>query len=381
MKVMFLIPHVSGGGGERVLADLLHGLDDETVLVVFEKKFSYPLKGRLVSLDLPIDRGSMLGRFTGFLRRVYRFRRLVAEERPGVVISFMGEANLINALVSPKPVLTVHNHVSALTKMRGRLEAFAVGVLNKALYKRATVVAVSQSVAADLIENFGVPADRIVVIPNAVDEPEIAKMSAEPVIGPWRPDVPVVITTGRLAPEKGQSCLIRAFAEVRKTMPCQLAILGAGELEDQLKRLASKLGVAKDVYFLGWQANPFKYLAKAAVFVSPSLTEGFGLALLEAMACGVPVIATDCPGGQKEILGSEFGILVPPASANELASAIARVLGDAELRSRLITAGLKRVKDFDRARFLEGYRRLLAPFRGATHLQTNPTSGSKAARG
>src|SRR5439155_6766275 len=98
MKVMFLIPHVSGGGGERVLSDLSHGFGDETVLVVFEKKFSYPFKGRLISLDLPIDRSSVLSRFTGFVRRALRFRRLLSQERPNVVISFMGEANLINAL-------------------------------------------------------------------------------------------------------------------------------------------------------------------------------------------------------------------------------------------------------------------------------------------
>ncbi len=242
MKVMFLIPHVSGGGGERVLSELSCSLGDETVLVVFEEKFSYPFKGRLISLDLPINRRSLLSRFTGFLRRAYRFRRLLARERPNVVISFMGEANLINALVSPRPVLTVHNHLSALSEMRNRFEAFFVDALNKKLYKRATIVAVSQSIKADLIESFGMSADRVAVIPNAVDEREIEDMAAESVVCPWKPDVPVVITAGRLSPEKGQSHLIRAFAEVRKKMPCQLAILGAGDLEGPLKQFDLRAG-------------------------------------------------------------------------------------------------------------------------------------------
>jgi glycosyltransferase involved in cell wall biosynthesis len=366
MKVMFLIPHVSGGGGERVLSELSSSLGDETVLVVFEEKFSYPFKGRLISLKLPINRRSLLSRFTGFVRRAYRFRRLLGEERPNVVISFMGEANVINALVSPRPVLTVHNHLTALSAMRNRLEAFAVDTLNKALYKRATVVAVSQSIKSDLVENFRMSADRVVVIPNAVNSANVQEMSAESVTLPWNPGIPVVITAGRLSREKGQSYLIRAFAEVRKKMPCQLAILGTGDLEDPLKRLTSELGIEKDVYFLGWQSNPFKYIAKATVFVSPSLTEGFGLALLEAMACKVPVIATDCPGGQREIIkAGECGLLVPPASETHLADAIVKMLTDTELRSRYVNAGLKRVEDFDPTRFQECYLSLLAPLRGA----------------
>jgi glycosyltransferase involved in cell wall biosynthesis len=360
MKVMFLIPHLSGGGGERVLSDLSHGLQDETVLVTFENKFSYPFKGRVVSLDLPIDRSSSVRRFTGFLRRALRFRRLLAEEQPNVVISFMGEANLINALVSRHAVLTVHNHISAFSSMRGSLEGFFVRVLNKALYRRATVVAVSQSIKSDLVESFRLPADRVLVITNAVNAGEIAKMADEPVESSWNSAIPIVITAGRLSPEKGQAYLIRAFAEVRKKIPCQLVILGAGELESELKQLASQLGVTNDVHLLGWQSNPFKYISRATLFVSPSLTEGFGLAVLEAMACKVPVIATDCPGGQGEIVGDDCGILVSPASETELAAAISRILGDSSLRSRLVAAGLRRVKDFDQRTFVERYRKAIA---------------------
>jgi glycosyltransferase involved in cell wall biosynthesis len=360
MKVMFLIPHVSGGGGERVLSDLSRGLGDESVLVVFEKKFSYPFNARLVSLDQPIDRTSVVSRFTGFVRRALRFRRLLAEERPNVVISFMGEANLINALLSRRPLLTVHNHMTAYSGMRGSVEGFFVRILNKALYRRATVVAVSESIKSDLVENFGMRAERVIVIPNAVDPADIAKMADERAACPWDSALPIVITAGRLSPEKGQGYLIRAFAEVRKKVPCQLAILGTGELESPLKQLSSELGVTNDIHFLGWQPNPFKYISKATVFVSPSLTEGFGLTLLEAMACRVPVIATDCPGGPREIIRDEFGILVPPASEGELAAAMLKMLSDSSLRGRLAAAGLRRVKDFDQAVFVDRYRNVIA---------------------
>ena len=141
-------------------------------------------------------------------------------------------------------------------------------------------------------------------------------------------------------------------------MACQLAILGAGELEDELKELSSSLEIGEYVHFLGWQANPFKYISKATAFVSPSLTEGFGLAVLEAMSCGAPVIATDCPGGQGEIVG-EFGVLVRVGDEQELVKAMVEVLSDSLLRDRLKTAGFRRARDFTQEQFVEGYRKLL----------------------
>src|SRR6185503_7982407 len=107
MKIMLLVPHLSDGGGERIAADLSCSRNaDDLVLVVFEKKFSYSHKGRVVSLDMPIDRSSVLSRTVGFVRRLLNFRRVVRQERPDVVLSFMGEANLINAFVAKRPIVT-----------------------------------------------------------------------------------------------------------------------------------------------------------------------------------------------------------------------------------------------------------------------------------
>src|SRR5262245_56121494 len=111
MKVMLVIPHVSGGGGEKVLSELACRLRAEIVVVVFENKFSYTVKGKVVSLDIPIDRTSAGSRAFGFLRRIVRFRRILNHEQPDVVLSFMGEANLINALLSRRPILCVHTNM------------------------------------------------------------------------------------------------------------------------------------------------------------------------------------------------------------------------------------------------------------------------------
>jgi glycosyltransferase involved in cell wall biosynthesis len=365
MKVMLVIPHVSGGGGEKIFSELSCSLDADLVAVVFEERFTYEFKGRLIALNMPISRGSSLSRAYGFIQRILRFRQVVRREKPDVVLSFMGEANFLNALLGRRPIVTVHVHLSAIGSMRSSLERLAVSFLIRMLYRRAVVVAVSRAVKTDLVERFRVPAKQIVVIPNAVDTAKVDSLASEPTDCPWNPDpaLPVIITAGRLSPEKGHTHLLRAFAEVRKDRPCQLVILGTGELENDLKRLAKALHIDHDVFFLGWQANPFKFMAKAAMFVLPSLTEAFPLVLIEAMACRLPVIATDSPGASREIVaegaGGPCGILTPVADESALAAAIIQLLDDEPARERYVAAGLSRVRDFDSATFVRRYQRLL----------------------
>src|SRR3989475_10809413 len=140
MKVIFLIPVVSDGGAEKIASDLSFTLGvDEILLVVFEQRQGYAFQGRLISMDLPIERRSVFARVAGFIRRTYRFRRILRQERPDCVISFMGEANFINALVSHRSILTVHNHLSSVSNLRGRLESKVFALLLRILYRRATI--------------------------------------------------------------------------------------------------------------------------------------------------------------------------------------------------------------------------------------------------
>jgi glycosyltransferase involved in cell wall biosynthesis len=398
MKLMLMVPHLSGGGGERIVADLSRNLRvDELVVVVFEKSFSYPFGGRLLSLDLPIQRGSVVSRAAGLIQRIRRFRRVLQQERPDVVLSFMGEANVINALLADRPILSVHNHVSSLTqaghstasgwvaKIRSRFEAAIYRLLMTFFFKRATVVAVANSIGKELIEHFGLPESRVVVIPNAVATADIQRQSTEPADCPWPADVPIVITSGRLTPVKGQWHLIRAFAEACRRVPCRLVILGAGELEDDLRRLTKELNITDQVYFMGWQDNPFKFMSRAHLFVLSSLSEAFGLVLLEAMACGLPVISADCPGDIRDLLGGDtalanppvpeyarYGVLTPRLSAeitsanspvtseqHQLAEAIVTLLTDQAKYDAYRKAGLQRVHDFDHEAFIERYQRLI----------------------
>ncbi len=400
MKILLVIPHLSGGGGERVLADLASGLEtDDVAVLVFERKSGYPISRRLISLDMPIRRRSLIGRATGFLRRCRMFRQILRRENPDAVVSFMGEANMLNALFSPRPIITVHNHLSSLNRLewlaapnaiartRKWLESSVSEALMKVLYKRATVVAVGEAIKRELVGYFGVPEKKVVVIQNAVNTCEVREKASESAAVPWNPDIPTIITAGRLTLQKGQWHLIRAFAEARKWLPCQLAVLGTGELDGYLKGLAKDLGVEREVFFLGWQQNPFKFMARAHLFVLPSITEGFPLVLLEAMSCGLPVVSTDSPGDSREILApstaprhdelnepeyGRYGVLVPefdmqlreagvPHTPREkqLADVIVRLLENKDMLKGYAAASSNRIHDFTQSTFIENYRQVI----------------------
>ena len=185
---------------------------------------------------------------------------------------------------------------------------------------------------------------------------ELDRRAAEPVDHPWLVEstIPVVLGIGRFSPQKNFRLLIEAFALARRRQPLRLILLGEGSLRADLERHAEALGVAGDVDLPGFDANPFRYLRHAAVYVLSSDWEGLPTALIEAMACGTPVVATDCDSGPREILhDGEFGRIVPKGNADALAEAIlATVKAPGDSRPRIARA---REFSLDRAvdRYLE----------------------------
>ena len=176
------------------------------------------------------------------------------------------------------------------------------------------IVAVSEEIRKDLIENFRVPQSKVQVIYNLFDHQDI-KAKAELAPDPEFEELfskQVVISVGSLNDLKGFDHLIRGVHHARKNHPdLQLVIIGSGEELDCLRRLVSDLNLDGHVHFLGFQENPYRYLSRADVFVLSSHLEGFPNVLVEAMVCGLPVIATNCKTGPEEIIGaSEYGILL-----------------------------------------------------------------------
>lgn len=191
------------------------------------------------------------------------------------------------------------------------------------------IVAVSDGVAADTRAIAGLPADSVRVIRNPVVTPAFQALAAQPPRHPWliSPSQPVIMGSGRLTRQKDFPTLIRAFARVRTSRACRLIILGEGAERASLTGLAESLGVAGDFDLPGHTANPYAEMAHAAVFVLSSLWEGSPNVLTEALALGLPVVATDCPSGPNEILQNGLiAPLVPMGSPDDMANAIVRML-------------------------------------------------------
>jgi glycosyltransferase involved in cell wall biosynthesis len=212
------------------------------------------------------------------------------------------------------------------------------------VYPRAdAIVGVSDGVVRDLASLTGIPAGRMRTIYNPVVTPELLAQAQAPAPHPWLEDggPPVVLGVGRLVPQKGFATLLEAVARLRRERRLRLLVLGEGRHRRALERQARRLGLGADFALPGFAPNPFAYMARAAVFVLPSFYEGLPGVLIQALACGCPVVSTDCPDGPREILADgAYGPLLPVGDAAALAAAIARVLDHPPERERLRRRGL-----------------------------------------
>ena len=187
------------------------------------------------------------------------------------------------------------------------------------------VICVSKGVAQDFSGLSGIPEETLHTIYNPVITPEISEMMNQPVDHPWFSDnnTPIILGAGRLERAKNFPLLINAYVKLRRTMAARLIILGEGSMRAELEQLIAATEFSNDISLLGHQTNPYKFYAKASVFALSSEHEGLGNVLVEALACGAPVVATDCPSGPREILtNGTWGRLVATNDADSLAAAI-----------------------------------------------------------
>ncbi len=384
--IAFFIPTLAQGGGERVVSTLSFHFSKHIVcsLIVFEKNISYPFHGDIISLDVPLSLNPFKRAFR-FWSRLLQFRHAISAASFDAVISVGNSANLMNVLVNrPKAVLRADLPLSWSTP---GFWGWVYRLAGKLLLRRAKhIIAVSRLIKHDLQEHFGVSPENIAVIPNPVDGESIRYLAREPIPAALEYifQGSVVAAMGRMTYQKGQWHLLRAFRAVKEAVPdARLIILGEGELRSELEELRRELGLGSAVDFLGWQENPFAYLARAKLFVLSSLWEGLPDALLEAMACGLPVVSSDCRSGPREILAPstdfrmktdkveevEYGILVSPFTGEHrqaheplspkemlFASAIVRVLKDASLQERLAQKSKARSLQYDVAAVIPQWR-------------------------
>jgi glycosyltransferase involved in cell wall biosynthesis len=394
----------SAQGTERVTANIARGLADRGHSVDFlvedgsgwlvEQLESHP-NINVINLDghrgpLLLRRGFQLwillknigggprvppGRNDGLAARLLRIiahddppllplYRYITRTRPASVMSFLNPQNLLLLLLEPvlknrtRLIVNVRNNISTSAKHGESKWMRSVPRIMKRFFPRADlIVAPSQGVVDDAQRITGISPDRFRVIYNPVYRPELTELSMENPDHPWfnGSGVPVVIAAGKLKPQKDFDTLLRAFARVRSQRPVRLVILGDGPGYGALMGLAGTLGVKDDFQLPGRVKNPYAYFRRASVFVLSSAWEGLPNVLIEAMACGCPVVSTDCPSGPQEILdGGRVGRLVPVGDAEAMAEAIIAVLDSPPAPQVMI----ERAREFSFERAIADYEKI-----------------------
>lgn len=288
-------------------------------------------------LELPTAEGIRvvaLGRrrALGMFVRIYQYLR---EVKPDIVFSAEDHLNMVVAvamlLARSKAKLSASSRVTPYDTYSNRVfsKRWVMKKLSTPLGRRAdALVCVSKEMVKQYVAIFG--PRPYTCIYNVVCDVESRLKMVEPVIDePWLLDhsVPVVISAGRLAPEKGFADLILAISAVRRSRPVRLVILGEGPLHQKLSDLITTQGLDDCVKLIGFRDNPHKYFSRADVFVLSSYVEGLPNVLVEAMECGCTPVSTDCPTGPSEVLArGKYGYLVPVHDPEAMAAGILRAL-------------------------------------------------------
>lgn len=326
------IPDLTGGGAERVMVNLAKGISErgykvDLLLVNALGPYLAQVPSQVRIVELEANR-------TGL--SIFGLARYARSSKTPVIVSALHHANLallfakrlfrLNTRVIP----TIHNTLSSerenMRTVKSRIQHALIGTC----YGWADViVAVSNEAAADLIDNTGIDRDKVRTIYNPVITSDIWDRARESVDHPWFSSdaTPLVLAIGRLTEQKDFPTLIHAFKRVVQNRSARLMILGEGEERLALERLAAKLELGELVAFPGFVQNPYAYLDRANVFVLSSKWEGLPTVLIEGLALGVPLVATNCKSGPREILaGGKYGELVPVGDSKALAEAIVRAL-------------------------------------------------------
>ncbi len=354
--ICFFLANLQGGGAERMVANLASGLSCRNVrvdLVLASATGPY-----LEDLDEQVRVVDLERRSLG--RSIPAFIRYLRSERPQIVVATLAYtsvgAALGHALARSDSKFFIREASTPSQRSTSSPKAFVIEVLTRAAYRYADgILAVSEGVATDLQERMAVPAAKIATLNNPVVTPDIVIKAAQDPGHRFfqEPGTPVILAAGRLHPEKGYDTLIKAFAAVRSEQRSRLIILGEGAERERLEALVSAMDLVEDVDLPGFVANPFAYMARAAVFVLASVREGLPGVLIQAMATGCPVVATDCRSGPAEVLaGGRYGTLVPVGDVDRLARAIKAVLDEPPDRESVRAGSYRYTSD----RIIDDYR-------------------------
>jgi glycosyltransferase involved in cell wall biosynthesis len=345
-KIVMLIPNFGSGGAQRVFYE--HGREFSKTYSVVECVFNttqkpvYGSANTLVSLDVP-QGNNIITKIYCFILRVYRLRQLLRQQKADVCISHMEGANWVNVLSggATKKIICIHGSIQKDPNKKGAKEYLFNKIFSKILYNRADkVVTVSDGIRNELLE-LGIRDSILESIPNFFYHEDIIAKSIEPLLQKGLQQVfeekKIICYSGRLSLQKNLKPLfliIKALVDQKKTDLPGLVLVGEGDLKVSLQEYARTIGLRVfdgefsedknlleyDVYFLGYQDNPFKYVAKSKISILTSFIEGFPLTIGESLICGTPFISVDCPTGPRQLLAPESTFLNQELTDVEYAS-------------------------------------------------------------
>jgi glycosyltransferase involved in cell wall biosynthesis len=358
MRVAIFTANMDGGGAERAMAKLAAGIADrgfDVDLVLSDATGHYlvevPPEVRIVNLRA--------GRVLASLPALVRYLR---RERPAAMLTSMNYVNVVGiwaralARVDTRLVVNEQNALSLEAAHSPRRRHRMLPRLIGRFYPWADrIVSVARGTADDLSRTAGIPRERIDVVHNPIVTPELQQLADAPLDHPWfRPgEPPVVVSVGRLAEQKDFGTLLRAFAQVREDRDARLVILGEGPERGSLEALITELGLDGAAALPGWVQNPYPWMKGAGAYVLSSRWEGLPSVLIEALYCGVPIVATDCLSGPREILdGGGHGLLVEVGDVGGLAGGIRSALSG-EVRAPAPESWRPYEQEFVVSRYLE----------------------------
>jgi len=325
LKIFLIIPTLKQGGAERVMSELANqfaqkdNLKVHLVLLAKSNDF-YKVDDTVIIHRLGFENKSKLNKIFSELATFKNLRKLLKTHKPDAVLSFMEKYNSFTILAAAFLGLQVFvsDRSNPLKKVPQTTE-----ILRKFTYKYATGIIAQTQFAKDVLA-AKTKNKNIRVIPNPVKEiqnyPDIAKEK-------------LILNVGRLVPEKGQKYLIEAFSKINEKADWRVVILGDGPLRNQLEEQVKILGLDKQVQFLGAVNNVDEWLAKASIFVFPSISEGFPNALAEAMSAGLPCISFDCNAGPRDLIENDVnGYLVEVGEVDELTQSMKGLMDDGDKR-------------------------------------------------
>lgn len=328
-RISIFLPSLVGGGAERVTVLLANGLVEKGVQVdlVLAKAFGdyLPLVDTRIKI---VDFGA-----AQVSQAFPKLVKYVSQTKPDILLSAMTHANLWAILAKKlsgssftSVIITQHSSWEQILANQPRLKEKMLFEIARYIYPLADgIITISEQMRAELIRNLPLRPAQVARIYNPVVSPSLARLCAMEPEHPWYKDkkTPLIIAVGRLSPEKDYKTLLSAYKKVKEQIECRLIILGEGAERTNLLNLANSLDITEYIDLPGFVSNPYAWIARSNLFVLSSRYEGLPTVLIEALACGTPVVSTNCISGPAEILeNGKFGDLVPVGDVEALAKAI-----------------------------------------------------------